>query len=82
MRKRLKSAALRFELLKIGKQSNTAVTVTYLDGIADEEVLQKIKEELEKINVDCIVDSSYIAGLLAPKKHSVFKQVGRAGFAV
>ncbi|MBE5752794.1 MAG: spore germination protein [Clostridiales bacterium] len=76
VRKRLKCPELRFETLKIGKRSNTHVAISYLDGISSQETLQKIKEQLQKINVDCIVDSSYIAGFLAPRKHSVFKQVG------
>ncbi len=76
VRKRLKCPELRFEMLKIGKRSNTNVVISYLDGISSQDTLQKIKEQLQKINVDCIVDSSYIAGFLAPRKHSVFKQVG------
>lgn len=76
VRKRLKTPELRFELMKIGKRSDTNVVVTYLDGISNKEILKQIKTKLEQIDVDCIVDSSYIAAFLAPRKHSVFKQIG------
>lgn len=76
IRKRLKTPELRFELIKIGRRSDTSVAVAYLDGISNKEILQQIKTKLEQIDVDCIVDSSYIAAFLAPRKHSVFKQIG------
>ena len=47
-----------------------------LEGISNKEVKEKLRQKLENIDVDCIVDSSYIAALIAPKKHSIFKQVG------
>ena len=76
IRKRLKTPELRFEMQKIGRRSDTNVVVCYLDGISNEKVKDEIIEKLKGIDVDCIVDSSYIATLLAPRKHSVFKQVG------
>lgn len=76
VRKRLKTAELRFELLKVGRRSNTNVAVCYLDGICKPEIKEKILEELKNIDIDCIVDSSYLATLLAPRRHSIFKQVG------
>ena len=76
VRKRLKCTELRFEQFKIGRRSNTNVVVCYLDGISAQEILQKIKDKLQKIDIDCIVDSSYVADFLAPRKNSVFKQVG------
>ena len=76
VRKRLKCPNLQFEQFKIGKRSNTHVVVCYLDGISSKDVLEQIKSKLREINLDCIVDSSYIADFLAPRKNSVFKQVG------
>ncbi len=76
VRKRLKTPELRFELMKIGRRSDTNVVVTHLDGISNAEIVKQIKTKLEQIDVDCIVDSSYIAAFLAPRKHSVFKQIG------
>ena len=76
VRKRLKTPKLRFEVVKIGRRSNTNVAVCYLDGICKNEIKKKILSQLRKIDIDCIVDSSYLATLLAPRQHSIFKQVG------
>lgn len=76
VRKRLKTPLLTFEQMKIGRRSDTSVVICSLEGISNEEVKEKLRQKLENIDVDCIVDSSYIAALIAPKKHSIFKQVG------
>ena len=76
VRKRLKTPDLQFELKKVGRRSDTNVAICYLDGICAPEIKEKIVAELEKIDIDCIVDSSYLATLLAPRRHSIFKQVG------
>lgn len=76
VRKRLKTPALRFETLRIGKQSDTAVTLCYLDKTCKTEIKDEIKKRIERINVDCIPDSSYIGALISPRRHSLFKTVG------
>ena len=76
VRKRLKTPELRFELTKVGRRSDTNVAVCYLEGICSSKVKRAILKRLKEIDFDCIVDSSYIATLLSPRKHSIFKQVG------
>ncbi|MBQ8658176.1 MAG: spore germination protein [Clostridia bacterium] len=76
VRKRLKTPDLRFETVKIGKRTDSSVAICYLDGISNASVKDEVKEKLKEIEVDCILDSSYIAALIAPHKHSIFKQVG------
>ena len=77
IRKRLKTPALRFETLRVGKQSNTAVSVCYLNGIADSKLKDELVQKIQKIQIDCIPDSSYIAACLAPRKHSIFHSMGK-----
>ena len=76
VRKRLKTPALRFETLRVGKQSYTAVTLCYLEGTSIQSVKDEIKKKLQAIEVDNIPDSSYISAFLAPRKHSLFRTVG------
>ncbi len=76
VRKRLKTPDLRFETLRVGKRSDTAVTLCYLEGTSNGKVLQEVKERLGTIQIDNIPDSSYIAALISPKKHSLFRTVG------
>ena len=76
VRKRLKTPDLRFETLRVGKRSDTAVTVCWLHGIADEKVKQDVTAKLQTIQIDNIPDSSYISAFLSPRKHSLFHTLG------
>ncbi len=76
VRKRLKTPALRFETLRVGKQSDTAVTLCSLSGISSDELKEELKEKIKKIQIDNLPDSSYIAAMISPRKHSVFRTVG------
>ena len=76
VRKRLKTPDLRFETLRVGRRSDTAVALCWLEGTSPPAVKEKIKGILQSIDVDCIPDSSYIATFLAPRKHTIFRAVG------
>ncbi len=76
VRKRLKTPSLRFETLRVGKRSDTAVSICYLDGTSNATIKEEIKKKLQTIDTDIIADSSYITAFLSPRKHSIFKSVG------
>ena len=76
VRKRLKTPDLRFETLRVGKRSDTAVVLCYLNGISDEKVKKEIAEKIEKMDIDNVPDSSYVAAMLAPRRRSLFHSVG------
>ncbi len=76
IRKRIKTPSLRFEVLEAGRQSHTAVCIAYIEGIADEGVIARVRERIAAIDIDNVPDSSYISKFLMPRPHSLFKQVG------
>lgn len=76
IRRRLKSAHLKFEDLKVGRLSQTNVSICYLDNVVDTEIVQKVKSKINEIDLDAVLDSSYVAKYLGNKKPHVFKQVG------
>ncbi len=76
VRKRLKTPNLQFQTVRAGKQSDTAVSLCFLEGITPARLVQEIKKKIESIRIDHIADSSYIATLISPRKHSVFRSVG------
>ncbi|MBQ5926456.1 MAG: spore germination protein [Clostridia bacterium] len=77
VRKRLKSPNLQFKTTKIGKQSKTHVALCFLDGTVNQRVLQEIEERLNGIDLDVLPDSSYLSDMIAPRKHSIFQQLGQ-----
>ncbi len=76
IRKRLKSPELRFETLRVGRRSQTAVALCWLQGTSNENVKEEIKKKIEGMDIDNVPDSSYIAAMLSPRKHSIFRTVG------
>lgn len=76
VRKRLKTPDLRFETVRVGKRSDTAVAVCWLEGTSNADVKTDILKKLKKIKIDNVPDSSYIAAFLSPRPHSVFRALG------
>ena len=74
IRKRIKSKDLKTETLTIGKYSNTKIGILYIDSIAKKELVEQVKENLEKIDIDAILDSSYLK-ISLEKKHHLFPTI-------
>ena len=76
LRRRLKTPSLTVKNLSVGRYSSTAVAVMYIDGIAVEEVVDEIVERLQKIDIDGIIDGSYVASFIQGRRYCFFNQVG------
>ena len=76
MRRRIKSKDLIFEKVEVGKYSSTPVILCYIDGVVKKGLKEQVLNKLKNINIDGILDSSYIQGFLSENKTSLFKQVG------
>ena len=76
MRRKLKSTQLIFENLSVGEFSSTTVSVCYIKGIANKKLVEKVKKRIKLIEIDAILDSSYLSKFLAEHKFSLFKQIG------
>ena len=76
IRRKIKSADLKVEELKIGKYTNSKVCVIYIDSIADPNVVNQIKKRLKRIDIDGIIDSFYLQSKLEQKHSNLFKQIG------
>ncbi len=76
VRKRLKTPDLRFETLRLGKRSATAVVLCYLDGTTHPDYIQAVKDKLQGVELDVVPNSSYVSALLADRPHTVFPTVG------
>lgn len=76
VRKRLKTPNFKVINLTVGKYTNTAVGVCYIDGIADKTVVNDITQRLQSISIDGVLDSSYLARYLDPRKTLLFRRIG------
>lgn len=76
LRKRLKTADFRTVNISVGTYTNTAVSVCYVQGIADKKVVDDIVQKLQSISVDGVLDSSYLARYLDVDHTFLFRRVG------
>ena len=76
LRRYLKSPDLKVENFQKGKYTKTDISLVYIDGIVRDELVNKIRKKLQKIDIDGIPDSSYVAKILNERKTSLFKQSG------
>ncbi|KNZ69544.1 GerA spore germination protein [Thermincola ferriacetica] len=75
IRRRIKSPRLKFETIKIGTLTNTAVCISYIDGVVNEKIVAEVKERLKRIKVDGILESGYIEEFIEDAPLSIFPTV-------
>jgi hypothetical protein len=75
LRRRLRSAQLKMETTILGRISKTDVVIIYLEGIAPPEVLAQVKDRLNAIDIDSILDTGYLEEYLFQPRFSIFSQV-------
>lgn len=75
IRKRIKDSKLRIDELKIGRRTNSKVSIIYIEDIALKDHVDTIKKELNKIDIDGILDTGYIRDFLETKEKSLFPKM-------
>ncbi len=76
IRRRIKSPTLRFELLSAGNKSKTDLCIVYLSDKVSNKLLKEVKKKIAKINLDVVLDSSYVRPYLENHPFSLFSSVG------
>lgn len=73
IRRRIRNSNLRFELHKISKIGQTDVAIAYMKDIANEDMLEKLRQRLDQINHDglTMADKSLEEWLFKQKFHPV-----------
>lgn len=68
IRRRIKNPDLKFEPIYSGKESQTILILTYIDGIASKTIVDNVRELLKTLDYNFILDSNYIEEKLRAKK--------------
>ncbi|WP_088072474.1 spore germination protein [Gottfriedia luciferensis] len=75
LRYRIRSSEFKMEMLKVGDVTNTSVVISYMDDMVDQELLKSVKEKIEKIEINGVLESIYIESLIESKPYSPFPTV-------
>lgn len=76
VRRRIKSPNLQFELMTLGAQSKTDVCLVYMNDRTSASLLREIRLKLQRVNLDIILDSSYLRPYLENHPFALFSSVG------
>ncbi len=75
IRKRIKDDTLMFTTIKIGTRTRTHVSITYINDLANQKSIDETISKIKTIDIDGVLDSSYIGEFLSPKQFSTFPKI-------
>lgn len=75
VRRIIKTPDLWMESIKVGRVTKTDVTFMYIHGIANDKVVNEVRERLERIDIDSILESGYIEQLIEDQTATPFPTV-------
>jgi hypothetical protein len=68
IRKRVSAENLVVEKHCLGKKSNTAAALVYMDGVAPDELVKLVREKLQSIDADFVLNVESVAEILSPRQ--------------
>jgi spore germination protein len=74
LRKKINNTNLKFKLLKLGASTNQTVAISYIQGIANEELVSQVYKKISALNLDGFNGIGYIEQLIQDHPNSLFPQ--------
>ncbi len=78
LRRKIKNPNLKLEMMKLGRQTNTDICISYIKGLVNEDLVKTVKRRLSKIDIDAILETGYIEELIEDAPLSIFPTVGNS----
>ena len=75
IRRKLRTPVLKIEHLTLGKLSNTQISIVYIKGIADDEIVKEVHQRLSRVDMDAVLDSHYLESMIKDSPRSPFPTV-------
>lgn len=78
LRRKIKSPKLKFETLTLGQETNTDIAISYIKGLAHDDVIDTVRRRLKRIKTDAILESGYIEEFIEDAPFSIFSTVANS----
>ncbi|NOU99641.1 spore germination protein [Paenibacillus planticolens] len=75
LRRKIKSPSLKMVSYNIGRHTQTEVIIAYMEGIANKTLIEEVEKRITEIEIDGILESGYIEGLIEDHPFSPFPQI-------
>lgn len=76
IRRRIINKDLKFTFMEVGVRTKTKIAICYLKGLASEKILKEVKNRLNNINIDGVLESEYIEEFIKDSPLSLFDTIG------
>lgn len=77
IRKKIKNPNLKAEKYIIGKETSTNIVICYLSNVTDKKIVDELKQRLENIDLESVLDSNFIEEFISDAPLSIFPLVFR-----
>jgi len=74
LRRRIKSTRFKIDSIVLGRITKTDVVVCYIENLAPAALVEEVKKRLGGIDIDAVLDTGYLAELIADNKWTIFTQ--------
>lgn len=75
IRRRIKYTDLWIETLPIGKRTQTDVSILYIKDIANEKIVNEVRNRIKRIEIDAILESGYIEEMIQDETYTIFPTI-------
>lgn len=75
IRRRIRNPKLKMEALVLGTVTYTDVVIAYIEGVAREDILNELRTRLGRIEIDSVLESGYVEGMIQDNPFSPFPQI-------
>lgn len=75
LRRRIRSPQLKMQPMSIGRFTQTEIILAYMDGIAGQTLIEEVTKRLKHIDMDGILESTYIEEMIEDNPFSPFPQI-------
>lgn len=75
IRRKINDPNLWLESMQIGRVTKTEVALMYIKGIVKDEIVEEVRNRLERIDIDGILESGYIEELIQDEAYSPFPTI-------
>ena len=72
----MRDTRLKFNFLRVGGRTNTAVCLCYIDGLCPAPLVDEMRTRLSVLELDSVLDANYIAECLCDHRFSPFPTLG------
>lgn len=75
VRRKLKTPRLKMKPMILGRESNTNIVISYMEDLADPNLVEEVLCRLEKIDIDAVLETGYLEEFIQDSAYSPFPQV-------